>query len=443
MATPTLEKTTALPASFGAEALGAVAASDPDWLKQLRAEALVRAEATAFPTLNDEAWRRTNPSRFRLDPFTLPRPGASATPQAAMAAVAAAGLPELREALLVTVDGALAHHDAQAGLAEAGVIFTDFATAARSHGEALRKDLFHGASMDTLDRWSALNAAFTTSGAYIRVPKNIVVEQPLVVLHHLQGTDCAAFLHTVIHVEAGASVTVLEVTSGTDQATGLVHSAVDVIAGAGSNVRYLRMQELGVKTLHLSRERLYAHRDSQVDWSWGALGSAMAKSDMEANLLGEGIHAMISGFYHGEGTQHLDHHTFQNHEKGNTISDLLYKGSLTGRARSVYMGLIKIHKEAQRSDAYQANRNLLLSSTARTDSIPSLEIEANDVRCTHGATMGQIDEEQLFYLRARGITRAEAVRLIVEGFYEPVFDRIGSETLRSHARTRLERRVKV
>lgn len=443
MTTRALEVSATLPAAFGEAALAALAAADPDWLKQMRAEALARAEATAFPTLNDEAWRRTNPSRFRLDSFRLPKAGVSASPQGAIGAVAAANLPELREALLVTVDGLVAHHDASAKLSEAGVIFGDFASAARTHGEAMKKDLFHGAAMETLDRWSALNAAFATSGAYIRIPKNTVVEQPLVVLHHQQGAGRAAFLHTVLHVEAGASVTVLEVTSGTDDAAGLVHSAVDVIAEAGSNVHYLRMQELGVKSLHLSRERLYAHRDAQVNWSWGALGSAMAKSDMEANLLGEGIHAMISGFYHGEGTQHLDHHTFQNHEKGNTVSDLLYKGSLLGRARSVYMGLIKIHKDAQRSDAYQANRNLLLSSTARTDSIPSLEIEANDVRCTHGATMGQIDEEQLFYLRARGITRAEAVRLIVEGFYEPVFDRIGSETLRSYARARLERRVKV
>jgi Fe-S cluster assembly protein SufD len=162
---------------------------------------------------------------------------------------------------------------------------------------------------------------------------------------------------------------------------------------------------------------------------------------MSAHLLGAGASAMLSGFYHGSAARHVDHHTFQDHVQGHTTSDLLYKGVARDRFRSVYMGLIKIHKDAQRSDAYQANRNLILSAAARTDSIPSLEIEANDVRCTHGATMGQLDEEQLFYMESRGLRREEAARLIVEGFYEPVFDRIGSEALRQVARARLHARL--
>jgi Fe-S cluster assembly protein SufD len=152
---------------------------------------------------------------------------------------------------------------------------------------------------------------------------------------------------------------------------------------------------------------------------------------MELHLEGEGAEGKFSGCYFGNESQHFDFHTFQNHVVGNTTSDLLFKGALRGRARTIYQGLIRVHKNAQRSDAYQANRNLILSDKARADSIPSLEIEANDVRCTHGATVGQVDDEQLFYLMARGLAKPDAERLIISGFFEPVLERIPSPTLRA------------
>jgi Fe-S cluster assembly protein SufD len=423
-----------LPAGLDEAALRALSNGEPDWLKTLRSQALARSQATAFPTTADELWRRTPPARFKLDGLLLDA-GAAPTESQVAAPLAALGLPELRSGVLVTVNGR------ELPISTGDGIVSSFTQAARSKGEAVKAGLALAGSVDSLDRWAALSLAFAQGGAYVRVPKGKTIEHPICIVHRMEGEARAAFVRTLIHAEAGSTVTVLEVMSSGEAATGLLHASVDVVAEQGATVHYLRIQDLGSKTAYLSSERLHAHRDSQVNWSWGALGSSIAKSDMSANLLGEGIHAMISGFYRAGGVQHLDHHTFQNHEKGNTISDLLYKGALEGKARSIYMGLIKIHKEAQRSDAYQANRNLMLSPLARADSIPSLEIEANDVRCTHGATMGEVDAEQLFYLVSRGIPRDEAIRLIVDGFYEPVFDRIVSVPLRTFARNTLEKRL--
>jgi Fe-S cluster assembly protein SufD len=182
-------------------------------------------------------------------------------------------------------------------------------------------------------------------------------------------------------------------------------------------------------------------RDGRFHWTVTELGGKLRKADFEMFCEGEGAEAKLSGCYFGDASQHFDFHTFQNHKIGHSTSDLLFKGALRGRARTIYQGLIKIHKDAQRSDACQANRNLILSDKARADSIPSLEIEANDVRCTHGATVGQVDDEQVFYLMARGLTRHDAERLIIGGFFAPVLDRIPSESLRALVTEAVERKA--
>lgn len=340
--------------------------------------------------------------------------------------------------MLLSWDGTPVHHEASERLRASKAEFGDFSTAARNGDKGLRDQFASGDG--PVDRWAALSSAFVGGGSCLRVPRGVTLDEPVCIVHHQADPGRALFLKSLIHVGEGATATILEILHGDDEAQGLMHATVDVVAEAGSRVRYLRLQELGAKTVFLSRERLHAHRDSLVEWGWGALGASTAKSDMAAHLLGPGAHTVLSGFYYGTGTRHVDHHTFQDHVSGQTTSDLLYKGVANDKSRNVYMGLIKIHKDAQRSDAYQANRNLILSPGARTDSIPSLEIEANDVRCTHGATMGQLDEEQLFYMLSRGLSRHEATRLIVEGFYEPVFDRLSSEALRQVARARLHAR---
>ncbi|MCZ7554017.1 MAG: SufD family Fe-S cluster assembly protein [Anaerolineales bacterium] len=171
-------------------------------------------------------------------------------------------------------------------------------------------------------------------------------------------------------------------------------------------------------------------REAQLDWIFGAIGSHLTKNFSEIDLIGQGATGRMSGFYFTDGVQHLDHDTQQNHLAPNTTSDLLFKGALREKSRSVWQGMIYVAPGAQHADGYQANRNLILSREARADSIPGLEILADDVRCTHGATVGKIDADQVFYCRSRGIEYEEAERLIVEGFFEPIMQRIPFEGVR-------------
>jgi len=215
----------------------------------------------------------------------------------------------------------------------------------------------------------------------------------------------------------------------------------EITVGQGADLHLATLYRWASNVLHFGVERARLGRDARFHWALAALGGKLVKSDMELHLEAEGAEGKFSGCYFGNESQHFDFHTFQNHVIGHSTSDLLFKGALRDRARMVYQGLIRVHKNAQRSDAYQANRNLILSDKARADSIPSLEILANDVRCTHGATVGQVDDEQLFYLMARGISRPNAERLIIAGFFEPVLERIPSETLRAVVTEAIDRKA--
>jgi Fe-S cluster assembly protein SufD len=209
---------------------------------------------------------------------------------------------------------------------------------------------------------------------------------------------------------------------------------VEIIAGRDSRLRFVNIQNWDENTWHFSRERALVGPDAAVQWTVGGLGSRLAKVNQEVALTGEGARAQVNGVMFTTGKQHLAYFTRQDHAAPHTTSDLLYKGGLKDRSRVVWKGMIRVEKDAQRTDAYQKNDNLVLSDTARADSIPGLEIEANDVRCTHGATAGRVDEDMIFYAQARGVSRDEAVRLIVEGFFANVYDRITLEPVRETLR---------
>ena len=196
-------------------------------------------------------------------------------------------------------------------------------------------------------------------------------------------------------------------------------------------VRFVELQSWGENVWNFTHERINVERDGTVDWIFGAVGSQLTKNFSDLNLVGEGSTGKMSGFYFTHGHQHLDHDTQQNHLAPHTTSDLLFKGALVGKSRSVWQGMIYVAPNASKSDGYQANRNLILDKKARADSIPGLEILTDDVRCTHGATVGKIDPAQTFYLESRGLPRADAERLIVEGFFDPIMQRIPFEGVRN------------
>jgi Fe-S cluster assembly protein SufD len=237
----------------------------------------------------------------------------------------------------------------------------------------------------------------------------------------------------LVWVDEGASLTyVHEAASPTETAGQSMHSGiVEIRVSSGANLHFVELQSWGEHIWNFSHERARIERDGTLDWVFGAIGSHLTKNFSEIDLVGQGATGRMSGFYFTDGDQHLDHDTQQNHLAPNTTSDLLFKGALRDESHSVWQGMIYVAPGAQKTDGYQANRNLVLSPHARADSIPGLEILADDVRCTHGATVGKIDQDQVFYLRSRGIPYREAERLIVEGFFEPIMQRIPFEGVRA------------
>jgi len=261
-------------------------------------------------------------------------------------------------------------------------------------------------------------------------------------LEQLLGAGRLAAPHTVIVLGKGAHATVIEEQlSETADAVSLHAGATEVFLGEDAKLVYGSMQDWGRNVYHYSNQRASIGRGAELQWIQTLLGARMVKTNSYFNLAGSGAQAFVHGFMFGDQRQHFHLHTLQRHLEPHTTSDLLIKCCLKDKARSVYQGLIQVAEGAQRTDAYQANRNLLLSDQARADSIPGLEILANDVRCTHGATLGYVEPEHLYYLMARGLPRVAAQRLIVEAFFEPVIGRIPLETVRERLRGEIERKI--
>jgi Fe-S cluster assembly protein SufD len=289
------------------------------------------------------------------------------------------------------------------------------------------------------NKFSALHYALWNSGTFLYVPRHVVIEKPFQTVIWQRAGKLAGMHHTLIVTEEGASVTLVEDFIGAEE--GLLNSVVELLPGPNSQVHYLHLQNLADSAWNFSTQRMQLTRDSLVRYFIGSWGSRLSKNWINMELNGPGSQGELLGLYFPSGRQHLDHHTNQLHKAPHSTSNLLFKGALRDRARSVYQGYIKVYPGAQKTDAYQANRNLMLSKAARADSIPGLEIEADDVRCTHGATAGQIPEEYIFYLMSRGIGRLDAERMIVQGFFEEVLDRIPVEGVRNKLEAEIARKL--
>ena len=419
-------------------------AEEPEFLARRRAEAWAFCEKTPFPARTEELWRRTDITSLQWNSILAAR-----DPHPMIADPA--GLPaslrveigprEERSALLVQLDSSPVLLETDEALEKLGVVVLPIAEAARLHPALVERTLGRTVRFDE-SRFTALSAALLDGGAFIHVPDGVTVPRPIQILFSRQTPDLGVFPNVVLSLGARAEASVIEeYVSAGEPGVGVTVGTTEVTVGEGATLHLATFQRWGAGVYHFGTERVRVARDARFHWTYTALGGKLTKADLEMHLDGEGSEAKFSGCYFGNGTQHFDFHTFQNHSVGHSTSDLLFKGALRDRARMVYQGLIKVHKDAQRSDAYQANRNLLLSEKARADSIPSLEIEANDVRCTHGATVGQIDEEQIFYLMSRGLPRPDAERMILQGFFEPVLERIPADSLRTTVTAAIERKA--
>jgi Fe-S cluster assembly protein SufD len=270
----------------------------------------------------------------------------------------------------------------------------------------------------------------------------VKVEIPLRSFRWLQAEKASVFGRTLIVAEEFAEVALVE-ELGSDDVEGqaLSNGATEIFAAEGAKVTYVTLQRFGKGVVHLTTDRLIAGRDAKITTLYTTLGSDVTRADIRCRLRAPGAHVDMLGLYIGEREQHFDHETLQDHIAPHASSNLLFKGAITDRSRSVFRGLIRVHPKAQRTDAYQTNRNLILSNEARADSLPNLEIAADDVRCSHAATIGQLDVEEIFYLQSRGLPRMEAVRLVIFGFFGEVLDQLELEEIRKELVSAVERKL--
>ena len=316
-------------------------------------------------------------------------------------------------------------------LTEAGVVFGDLAEIARQRPDVIEKYFLTQAVSSDADRFTAWHAAFCTGGTVLFVPAGVKVEAPLYSLLALSGNGSADFSHTLIILESEAEATLLEETaSASKDTTGLHVGCVELLVAENAQLRYVQLQNWNEKTWHFAHQAARVQKSGSLHWTVGGIGSQLAHIHQKVTLDGPGAEADVNGVTFATDRQRHSYYTSQNHNAPHTRSDLLYKHVLADRARAVWRGMIRVEPEAQKTDGYQRSDALLLDPTCRNDAIPGLEIEADDVRCTHGATAGRVDEEQIFFCMSRGLTEAQASRMIVEGFFRTVYDRIPVDVVR-------------
>lgn len=432
-------------AGFNQETFDAFLAArdEPLWLTTMRQSAWRRFCDLDLPTLRDEEWMRTDIRLFRLGRFGLP--GESPQPSAAPPAVLVEGVDLGGRSVSIDsrpFEGSPAEWQLDKKWAQRGVLFGSLDSLVVEHGDLLRPYFERQVVDPDFDKFSALNAACWSGGMLLYVPRGVCLDEPLHALSTMThgGVDLG---RTMVILEEGAEATMLSETASTEVDGGGLHcGAIELIVAPNARLRYVNLQNWGTGTWHFAHQKAQVGAGATLQWTIGALGSRLAKVNQHVALVGENAEAQVNGVMFTEGKQHLSYHTLQHHEAPACRSDLLYKTALQDNSRTVWRGMIQVDEIAQRTDAYQRNDNLLLSSAARSDSIPGLEIEADDVRCTHGATAGRVDDELVFYAQSRGLTRREAVRMIVTGFFQQVFDRIAIESVRDALSHAIGRRIR-
>jgi Fe-S cluster assembly protein SufD len=389
-----------------------------------RSDALERYHELALPDTSQEAWRFTSLKGF--DPEAFVPEGHVQVPGTGTAQLGTLANLDVAGSATVTEAGIEIHS------APEGVTFEPLTDAEERLGTLVAAD----------DKFTAQNAAVWEHGLLVRVPKGVVLERPLHVRIASSVPGGSLFFRMVVIAEEQSRFSLVEewVSAADDQAA-YTNGVVELFVEDAAKLEYVSVQSLSQQTWHFATHHARVERDAELDWVAGGFGSKRGKVRIQNDLAGAGATSRVTGAYFADGDQHLDYDTFQEHMAPSTTSDFAFKGALRESATAVWRGMIRVEQEAQKTNAYQENRNLLLSDKAHADSIPGLEILANDVRCTHGATIGKVDRDQLFYLMARGLPRSEAERLIVRGFFTEILDRIELEPVREALGAALEARL--
>lgn len=407
---------------------------EPDWLRASRLTSFGIYEGLAVPdTKRQEDWRQVDLKGLDLDayaPFQQPNGSAPAGPVENVGAT-------LRQRGTSPAVVSLSPE-----LARQGVILMPLAEAARVHPELVQRYLFTGVKPER-DKFSALHAALFSGGSFLYVPDGVTIDEPLVSQFWSAGAGAAVLPHSLVIGGKGSRFQYVdEFLSADREETALASGSAEIFLEEGANVGYVALQHWSIKTWQFANQRFQLGRDSHLKVVDVALGGQMARMRVEAILEGPGSSADLKGLFFGTGDQVFDFRTLQDHVGPHTTSDLLFKGALRDRARSTYVGVVRVEPEARGSSSNQANRNLLLSEKAKATSEPILEILNNDIlRCSHGATVGPVDPEHLFYLESRGIPHPIAERMLVQGFLGEVLDRLPVAQVREAVEQELAARI--
>jgi len=416
-----------------AESFGGFEKSAPShelaWLRKLRQDGFARFAEAGFPTMRDEDWRFTNPGAITKTEFHLARNGHQLPSQESLAPFLITGATSR----LVFVDGRFAPALSSAGELPKGVTVDSLASAIARHPGAVEKHLGRYLNMDR-DSFGALNTAFLEDGAYVHVPKGVVLETPVAILFVSTEHASPVVSHprNLIVVEENAQATVVEDYISLGGGEALCNTVTELVAGDHAVVSHYMIEREHVSAYNVSTLRIQQGRAADVASHSVLLGGALVRNNVHPVLAGEGSECLINGLFIGDGRQHLDNYMLVEHASPHCGSRQFYNGILDDHAHGVFHGRIIVHKDAQKTDAKQTNRNLLLSDDARIDTKPQLEIYADDVKCTHGATIGQIEENALFYLRSRGIDEISARRLLLLAFANECLDRMAASPARDH-----------
>jgi len=406
------------------------------FLDSLRREALDLFLTLPVPSAGTEAWRHTNLADFDFSfaPFT---PGGDAEDLNRGQLLNAVDAMGERAGVMIQRNSQVISTQTATSLTGRGVVFCDLMEAAIKYPELVEPHL-HALVPTSRSKFTALHGAFCAGGTFLYLPRGVVVELPFQSLTYLDVEGAAVFPHTLIVAEEDSEATLIGRYASPDLGWGFSDAVVEIVAGPAARVRYVSIQEWGEGVTHLEVQRATLDRDSEVRTLAVGFGGSLARTEAETVLEGEGASSETLGLFFADGRQHFDYRAEQDHTAPRTTSDLLHKGALRDESRAVFSGWVHVRPGAQKTDAMQTSRNILLSDRAKADAVPNLEIETNDVRCGHAASVGPVEDDTLFYLMSRGISRKEAERLIVLGFFQEVLDRIGLAEVRDGVAAALE-----
>jgi len=410
-----------------------LSANEPEWLSTLRNEGKAQFGILPAPTARDERWRFASVGKLSIDGFA-PAPAPTADKLAEL--VKRSNLVSARAGQLVYADDTQAQFE---GISEAlvakGVIYLPVLEAVAQHPELMQKYFLQESTELGSEKYFGLHAQLVKAGSILYVPKGVEIEQPFVNYYWTSGERAAVFPHTLIIAEENAKASVVDIFfSETEDNQALNVSVSNIHAASGANIFRKVVQDWNEKTVSFQLDTTVADRDTLVKNLAVNIGAERARFENQTRIEGPGADVKMYSLTVAEESQEFDQRTFQTHNAGNAVSDLLYKNALLDKARTIFSGLIKVAEGAQQTDAYQTNRNLLLDPTAEANALPGLEILANDVKCSHGATTGNVDAEELFYMMQRGIAKRDAMKLMVFGFFEEVIEKVDSDELADNLR---------